>query len=122
MLHNLLLAVIPAAIVFFAMLYNYEIRVPVDKGIPDAPRDFKYEWFDFIRANIHQSRTAYHCHQCRKLIVLFDSRYRKEVPPAIFNDWINTLYNILDTKYKTIVKEDEGLSTLNSENVLNVLI
>lgn len=110
------------AVVFSAMLYHYEIKSPVDRGTQDHSRDLKYEWFDFIRANIAQSFTSYHCHQCRKLIVLFDQRFRKEVPPHIFNDWINTLYNVLDTKYKTLVKEDEGLSSINSDNVLNILI
>ena len=122
MLQNFLYAAGSAAIVFLVMVYNYEIRKPVDQGIQDRSRDLKYEWFDFIRANIYQSHNAWHCHQCRKLIVLFDLRYRKETPPAIFNEWINTLYNVLDTKYKTILKEDEGLSNLNSQNVLNVLI
>lgn len=122
MLNNFLTAVISGSVVFLAMVYYYEIKKPVDQGIPDQPRDLRYEWFDFIRANINQCRTGYHCHQCRKLIVLFDQRFRKDMPPQIIVEWVEQLYNYLDNKYKSILSEDEGLSNLTSENVINIVV
>lgn len=106
MLSTILTALGSGTVVFLVMIYHYEIKQPAQPDILNRKRDLKYEWFDFIRANINRSFTSYHCHQCRELISFFDQRFRREVPPHIFNEWVQALWNYLDTKYKTLLKED----------------
>ncbi len=102
----------------FCFLYYYEVKKPVDR---EADFDLRHQWMEFIQANIYASFTKYHCHQCRKMIVLFDERFRRETPPVIFNEWINSLYDRLDTRYKNICTEDDRLSSVTSENALDII-
>lgn len=121
MLTHFITIAITAAIVSACFLYHYEVCRPIREEQLPRPYPLKYEWFDFIRANIAHSASKWQCHQCRKLIILFDVRFRKETPPHIFNDWVDTLYNVLDTKYKLFVTEDDCLSDFTSEDAVKKL-
>ncbi len=99
-------------------LYYYEVKKPVDK---EVVFDIRHQWMEFIQANIYASFTKYHCHQCRKMIVLFDQRFRRETPPSIFNEWISQLYDRLDTRYRNICTEDDRLSSITSADALNII-
>lgn len=108
-------AAVSAFITSACFLWKYEICAPIEE---EQKRPIRYQWFDFIQANINESFTKWHCYQCCKMIALFDSRFRKEIPPHIFNDYIQILYNLLDTKYKTICTQEDELSTKNIGDII----
>lgn len=103
--------------------YYYEIVLPIKREQIQVPiihdQDLYLGWMDLIQANINTSFSAYHCHQCRKLIILFDQRFRKEIPPHIFNEWVDNMYSRLDHKYKAVLTEDTGLSDLTSSALIS---
>lgn len=110
-----------ATTLFILVIYYYEIVLPVKREKPRPTiidRNMSLEWMDFIHANIYSSYSAYHCHQCRKLIILFDQRFRKEVHPEVFNEWINNMYNRLDNKYKAILTEDISPGNMTIDTLL----
>lgn len=118
---NLITFAVTAVVTATCFLYYYEIAQPVREE-QKPPRSLRDEWIDFINANIIQSKTTYHCHQCRKMIMLFDLRFRKVTPPQPFMEYMENLYNRLDTRYKCIKQEDDGLSNLTSDDVQNMII
>ena len=121
MISYLITAGITALVTSIFYLYHYEICNPIKEEAEATRPDLKHEWFDFIRANINSAYTKFHCHQVAKLIILFDLRFRKEQPSEFFNEWIEILYNLLDTRYKTLITEEDTLSTLTSDDAINML-
>ena len=110
-----------SCITALCFLYFYEVKRPVDREFNEQSLDLRTDWMDFINANIRASFTKYHCHQCSKMIELFNARFRKETPPYIFNEWINQLYNRLDSRYKNICTEDDRLSNITSDDAINLI-
>lgn len=113
---------IAAGITAACFLYYYEILLPEGKKqTPQARPWLREGWINFIHANINQSFAKIHCHQCHKLILLFAAKFRKETPPHIFNNIMESLYNSLDTKYKTLLTEDERFGNMSCEDAIRIV-
>jgi hypothetical protein len=102
-----------AVTVLACQFYNHHISKVVAN---EHPR--RLSWEDFIEANINACKTSEECIICRKLIELFDKKFRGKIPAQVFYDHIEIFWNRLDTKYKVIKKQEE-MSELTIDQLLN---
>lgn len=109
-------------VVILVLLYYYEIVAPVNREQKEIKPSLKFVWIDFIYVNINSCYTEYHCLQCKKLIQLFEIRFKKEIPAQLFYDCIENMYNRLDTKYKLFALDDERLSNLSADDALKIIM
>lgn len=122
-MNYLITSAITALIIAGCFLYQYEIVLPVKREMKDNKKQpLNIEWIDFIHANINSCFTEYHIHQCRKLIILFEQKFRNQIPPHVFSDCVESLFNRLDTRYKTIRNEDDRLSNLTADDALKKIM
>ena len=76
-------------------------------------------WRDFIISNINSCITTDQCFQVYELIKLFRERFKNEMPRDFFNEWVESLINRVDTKYKSLKSEEEQMSELTIDRLVN---
>lgn len=116
MLINFFTVAATAAFVTAIFLLHYEVFKPVREEHRKGLRD---QWIDFISDNINGCTTLYHCYQCRKMISLFEARFKKHTPPHLYYSYVELLSKRLDLREKCIAVKENAISQFTSEDTQN---
>lgn len=113
---TILTITITGIIVYFYQEIKYRVFKPVaiEQNMGDAQA-----WKNFIEANIDSCFTTAQCFCAYELIKLFSKRFKNQMPVHVFADWIENLSNRIDTRYKVIKREDEEMSELTIDQLVN---
>lgn len=106
-----------ALIVWYVQDARYKVIRDVDLERNDPAH--ATAWRDFIISNINSCITTDQCFQVYELIKLFKERFKNEMPRDFFNEWVESLINRVDTKYKSLKSEEEQMSELTIDRLVN---